>query len=228
MWFNGSSTFLVVCTHGQTGRWRMDRWTDRFLLELQDFIPFGAAALLPLNLSHTLLKQGMGTADHLLPLGCYFLWSSSLVECLLNDILDFHIPVLLWHKQYWRDNLSIINSGINVDLDTNIVLLQMVSKNALTDQTTDLYIVTCSTPNTMSLARNQTRPDTRQSSCRWLCRSSNVKTTRNSTRPDTRPIPVADGWAGAEMRVFTLSNSIITDGPTDGRTDGRTDGQSLL
>ena len=22
------------------------------------------------------------------------------------------------------------------------------------------------------------------------------------TRPDTRPIPVADGWAGAEMRVF--------------------------
>ena len=43
------------------------------------------------------------------------------------------------------------------------------------------------------------------------------------TRPDTRPIPVADGWAGAEMRVFTLSNSIITDGPTDQRTNGRTD-----
>ena len=38
---------------------------------LQDFIPFGAAALLPLNLNHTLLKQGTGTADHLLPLGCY-------------------------------------------------------------------------------------------------------------------------------------------------------------
>ena len=36
------------------------------------------------------------------------------------------------------------------------------------------------------------------------------------TRPDTRPIPVADGWAGAEMRVFTLSNSIAM---TDGRTD---------
>ena len=33
---------------------------------------------------------------------------------------------------------------------------------------------------------------------------------------------VADGWAGAEMRVSTLSNSIITDGPTDGRTNGRT------
>ena len=51
----------------------------------------------------------------------------------------------------------------------------------------------------------------------YLGRSSNV------TRPDTRPIPVADGWAGAEMRVFTLSNSITTDGPTDGRTNGRTD-----
>ena len=44
------------------------------------------------------------------------------------------------------------------------------------------------------------------------------------TRPDTRPIPVADGWAGAEMRVFTIANSITTDGPTDGPTDG----QSLL
>ena len=39
------------------------------------------------------------------------------------------------------------------------------------------------------------------------------------TRLDTRPIPVADGWAGAEIRVFTLSNSItMTNGPTDGRT----------
>ena len=39
------------------------------------------------------------------------------------------------------------------------------------------------------------------------------------TRPDTRPIPVADGWAGAEMRVFTLSNSITTDGRMDQRTN---------
>ena len=38
---------------------------------LQDFVPFGAAALLPLNLNHFLLKRGTGTADHLLPLGCY-------------------------------------------------------------------------------------------------------------------------------------------------------------
>ena len=43
------------------------------------------------------------------------------------------------------------------------------------------------------------------------------------TRPDTRPIPVADGWAGAELRVFTLFDSCSrTNGRTDGRTDGRT------
>ena len=47
-------------------------------------------------------------------------------------------------------------------------------------------------------------------------------------RPHTRPIPVVDGWAGAEMRVFTLSNSITTDQPTNQPTDRRTDGQSLL
>ena len=41
------------------------------------------------------------------------------------------------------------------------------------------------------------------------------------TRPDTRP-PVADGWAGAEMRVLPLFNSSVTDRPTDGPTDGRT------
>ena len=39
------------------------------------------------------------------------------------------------------------------------------------------------------------------------------------TRSDTRPIPVADGWAGAEMRVFPLFDSSVTDRPTDGRTD---------
>ena len=33
---------------------------------------------------------------------------------------------------------------------------------------------------------------------------------------------VGDGWAGAEMRVFTLSNSMTLDGPTDGPMDGRT------
>jgi len=44
---------------------------------------------------------------------------------------------------------------------------------------------------------------------------------RKGTRPDTQP-PVADGWAGAEMRVFPLFNSSMTDGPTDQQTDGRT------
>ena len=37
-----------------------------------------------------------------------------------------------------------------------------------------------------------------------------------TTRPDTRPIPVADGWAGAKMRVFTLFDS---HSPTDQRTE---------
>ena len=46
---------------------------------------------------------------------------------------------------------------------------------------------------------------------------------KRKTRPDTRPIPVADRWAGVEMRVFTLFDSCSrtnqrTDGPTDGRT----------
>ena len=43
-----------------------------------------------------------------------------------------------------------------------------------------------------------------------------------STRPDTR-LPVADGWAGAEMHFSTRGH-----GPTDGRTDRQTDGQRLL
>ena len=50
----------------------MDGRTDSPCV-LQDFVPFGAAALLPLNLNHFLLKQGTGTADHLLPLGCYLI-----------------------------------------------------------------------------------------------------------------------------------------------------------
>ena len=71
----------------------------------------------------------------------------------------------------------------------------------------------------------KTRPDTRQSSRGRLGRSGNAKTARNLTRPDTRPIPVADGWAGAKMHVFPLFDSWSR---TDGGTDGRTDGQSLL
>ena len=40
------------------------------------------------------------------------------------------------------------------------------------------------------------------------------------TRSDTRPIPVLDGWAGAEMRFF---NPITTDWQTNGPKDGPTD-----
>ena len=47
------------------------------------------------------------------------------------------------------------------------------------------------------------------------------------TRPDTRP-SVADGWAGAEIRVFPLFNSSVTDQRTDQRTDGRTDKASYI
>ena len=44
---------------------------------------------------------------------------------------------------------------------------------------------------------------------------------KKKTRPDTRPIPVADGWAGAEMRDFTLFDWCSrTDQPTDQPTDG--------
>ena len=57
----------------------MDGWMDgrtdgrtNFPCVLQDFVPFGAAALLLLNLIDTLLKQGMDTADHLLPLGFFY------------------------------------------------------------------------------------------------------------------------------------------------------------
>ena len=38
-------------------------------------------------------------------------------------------------------------------------------------------------------------------------------------RPDTRPILVADGWAGAEMRVFPFFDSITTDQLTDQPTN---------
>ena len=54
---------------------RTDGWMERradFPCVLQDFVRFGAAALLPFNSNHTLLKQGTGAADHLLPLGCYY------------------------------------------------------------------------------------------------------------------------------------------------------------
>merc|ERR1711954_211461 len=66
---------------------RMDGRTDSPCV-LQDFVPFGAAALLPLNLNHTQLKQGTGTADHLLPLGCY-----SLLYVYLFILLSVYLSV---------------------------------------------------------------------------------------------------------------------------------------
>ena len=45
---------------------------------------------------------------------------------------------------------------------------------------------------------------------------------KRETRPDTRPL-VADGLAGAEMRVFPLFNSSVTDQPTNRPTDRPTD-----
>ena len=45
----------------------------------------------------------------------------------------------------------------------------------------------------------------------------------SETRPDTWPIPVADGQAGAEIRVFALSQLDDLYGPTDQPTDRRMD-----
>ena len=60
---------------------------------------------------------------------------------------------------------------------------------------------------------------------------SQVLVSLAETRLDTQPIPVADGWAGAEMHVFPTFRLVFTDRPTNQPThrptDGRTDGQSL-
>ena len=64
---------------------------------LQDFVPFGAAALLPLNLNHTLLKQGMGTADHLLPLGCYLVIRDILGHFWTFNMVVWYVLVILSH-----------------------------------------------------------------------------------------------------------------------------------
>ena len=61
--------------------------------------------------------------------------------------------------------------------------------------------------------------------CPVECEVLEVVSTKVETRPDTRP-SVADGWAGAEMRVFPLFNSNVTDQPTDRPTNQRTDGRT--
>ena len=57
----------------------MDGWIDartdkpKSPCVLQDFVPFGAAALLPLTLIHNQCKaRATGIADHILPLGDLF------------------------------------------------------------------------------------------------------------------------------------------------------------
>ena len=57
--------------------------------------------------------------------------------------------------------------------------------------------------------------------CPVECEVLEVVSSKVETRPDTRP-SVADGWAGAEMRVFPIFRLVVTDQPTNGRTDGRT------
>ena len=52
----------------RTDGWTIDKWikgqTD-FAYVLRDFVPFEAAALIPFNLNHKPLRQGVGTADRL-------------------------------------------------------------------------------------------------------------------------------------------------------------------
>ena len=57
-----------------------------------------------------------------------------------------------------------------------------------------------------------------QVSCVRFVRENEGDVDKEETRPDTRP-SVADGWAGGDMRVFPLFNSITTDQPTDQQTD---------
>ena len=90
---------------------RMDRCTDSPWV-LQDFIPFRAAALLPLNLNHTLLKQGRATADHLLPLGCYFISFSSFGLILsFSDSKCDQLKIYAQYKKYVKDTNIVIAVG---------------------------------------------------------------------------------------------------------------------
>ena len=60
--------------------------------------------------------------------------------------------------------------------------------------------------------------------CPVECEVLEVVSSKVETRPDTRP-SVADGWAGAEMRVFPTFQ-LERDGPTDQPTDQPTDGRT--
>ena len=70
-WLSGLTSALLDLNSDQTDR-RMDEQTDKqmFPCFLQDFIPFGAAALPPLTQIHNHAQQGNGY--HILPLGDLF------------------------------------------------------------------------------------------------------------------------------------------------------------
>ena len=104
---------------------------------------------------------------------------------------------------------------------TNFDLAVRWLQNFLIKHNFDVPLLLRFIHNFLDFSGSNNHPALAKKNCAFLFGSSNSGV-RKATRPDIRPISVADGWAGAEMRVFTLSNSIITDGPTDQRTKGRT------
>ena len=65
-----------------------------------------------------------------------------------------------------------------------------------------------------------------ENSSKFCYHESNKETNKKREKNQGRihGNPVADRWAGAEMRVLTLFDSCSrTNGPMDQRTDGRTD-----
>ena len=90
------------------GGW-MDKKTDRRMegqidspCVLPDFVPFRAAApqLLPPSLNHRQPKQGTGTADNLLPLGCYHFFCSYPNEQVTSPSLPLPFRTRLGYPTY--------------------------------------------------------------------------------------------------------------------------------
>ena len=69
LWYLKSSCLPVFFMAAWTKGRQTDGRTDSPYV-LQNSVPVGAAALLPLDLNHILIQQGMGTADQLLPSRC--------------------------------------------------------------------------------------------------------------------------------------------------------------
>ena len=108
---------------------------------------------------------------------------------------------------------------------TNFDLAVRWLQNFLLKHNFDVPLLLRFIHNFLDYSGSNNHPALAKRNCAFLFGSSNSGV-RKTTRPDTRQISVADGWAGAEMRVFTFSNSIITDGGADGRTNGRADGRT--